>query len=115
MMTSPYMKKQGNPADVYLTKEIMEATPQKLLLKVYDFSIQQALQKNMIKTNRGIQVLIESLNFEVADARSISIELLRLYQYCQDQARKGNFDMVHKILHDLRESWIQMFREKGLI
>jgi len=79
------MKKQGNPADVYLTKEIMEATPQKLLLKVYDFSIQQALQKNMIKTNRGIQVLIESLNFEVADARSISIELLRLYQYCQDQ------------------------------
>jgi len=115
MMTSPYMNKQNNLADIYLTKEIMEATPQKLLLKVYDFTIQQAHQKDMLKTNKGLQVLIDSLTFEIPEAKEIAVGFLRLYQYCQDQARKRDFDIVVRILTDLRDAWRTMFRDKGLI
>ncbi|GAB4129154.1 MAG: hypothetical protein Fur0015_02980 [Ignavibacteriales bacterium] len=93
----------------YLVKEIMEATPQQLLLKIYDFAILNVQKKNFQKTNAALQELINSLNFEDEKAKEISVGLFRLYQYCQDQARKNNFDIVYKILSELRDSWKNAF------
>lgn len=96
-------------ANQYLVKEIMEATPQQLLLKIYDFAILNVQKKNIEKTNAALQELINSLNFEDEKAREISVGLLRLYQYCQDQSRKNNFEIVYKILTELRDSWKKAF------
>jgi len=95
----------------YLVKEIMEATPQQLLIKIYDFAILNCNKQNMVKTNNAIQELINSLSFETEPVREISTGLLRLYLYCQDQMRKQNYSIVHKILTELRETWIEAFKK----
>lgn len=102
------------PLNPYLVKEIMEASPQKLLLKIYDFAIVQCQLHDMEKTNRALDELINSLNFEDAEAREISIGLMKLYQFCQDRMRKKEYDIVHKILTDLRETWVTVFKSNPL-
>ncbi|MCX7875600.1 MAG: flagellar protein FliS [Melioribacteraceae bacterium] len=91
----------------YLNNDINQASPAQLILKVYDFAILNCQKKNMIKTNEAIQVLINSLNFDLEGARDISIGLFRLYQYCQEQTRKNNFEEAQKILTELRDTWKQ--------
>lgn len=98
-------------ANSYLIKEILDATPQVLLLKIYDFAILNCQKKNMLKTNNALQELINSLKFDENDpaVTEISTGLLRLYQFCQDQMRKQNYDIVYKILSELRLTWAKAF------
>jgi flagellar protein FliS len=93
----------------YLVKEIMDASPQQLLLKIYDFAILNCQRQDLLKTNNAIQELINSLNFEDESAREISIGLLRLYQFCQERMRKKDYDIVYKILTELRDTWRNAF------
>lgn len=109
--TSTYFK-SSNRANTYLAKEILEATPQKLLLKVYDFAIANCKRGNTIKTNRALSELINALNFENEQAKEISTGLIRLYKFCQEEMRKENTDIVYKILTDLRETWVTIFNRK---
>jgi len=101
--------KRSNPAHTYLMKEILEASPQELLIKLYDFAIINCQKRDTIKTNNAIQELINSLRFDDEKAKEISIGLLRLYQFCQDQMRKGNIEIVKKILTELRDTWKDAF------
>lgn len=103
---------RSNYQNQYLIKEIMEATPQQLLIKLYDIAITNCHKGDMIRTNNAIQELINSLSFETPEVSEISIGLYRLYQFCQDQMRKGNTKIVLKILGDLRDSWLNAFNMK---
>ena len=107
-------RQQYNRANAYLTKEILEATPQKLLVKIYDYTIVHCKKGNMLKTNNGIQELINGLNFDLEEAKDITSGLLMLYQFCQDQMRKGNNDVVCEILTTLKETWISAFNKETL-
>lgn len=98
-----------NRANEYLVKEIMEASPQQLLIKIYDFAIANCQRHELIKTNNALQELINSLNFDHPEAKEISVGLLRLYQYCQDQMRSRNYQEVYRILTELRSSWVEAF------
>ena len=93
----------------YLIKDILEATPQQLLIKLYDLAIVSCKKHDMRRTNNVIQELINALNFEDAKAAEISAGLLSLYKFSQEQMRNGNYDVVLKILGELRESWITVF------
>lgn len=93
----------------YLVKEIMEATPQQLLIRIYDFAILNCKKENLAKTNSAIQELINSLRFN-EECKEISTGLLRLYLYCQEEMRKKNYDNVLKILTELKETWVQAFK-----
>ena len=112
MNTTSYTKSQTTQLNPYLVKEILEASPQKLLIKIYDFAITNCQLHDMIKTNRALDELINALNFENEKARDISTGLLRLYQFCQDQMRKQNYDVTQTILTDLRDSWLTIFNMK---
>jgi flagellar protein FliS len=101
-----------NKINPYLMNEILEASPQKLLLKVYDYAIAGVQAKNLEKTNKAISLLIEALNFEDPQAKEISITLYNLYQFCQEQMRQKNYDIVYKILSELRDTWIAIFNKK---
>ncbi len=99
-------KSKLNP---YLVKEIMEATPQQLLIKIYDFAIASCQKHDLFKTNEAIQQLISALRYETPEVRDISIGFLKLYQYCQTQMRKKNYSEVLHILTELRKSWLKAF------
>jgi Flagellin-specific chaperone FliS len=100
---------QQNRLNPYLVKEIMEASPQQLLIKIYDFAILNCQKHNLVKTNKAIQELINSLRFDEESSKEIALGLYRLYQFCQEEMRKQNYDIVHKILVELRESWRTAF------
>jgi len=102
--------KSSNRANAYLVKEILDADPQKLLLKIYDFAIVNSKRGDLAKTNKALSELIHALNFETAETKEISLGLMRLYQFCQEQMRQKNYDIVVQILSDLREAWISAFR-----
>lgn len=102
---------RATKANSYLVNEIMNASPEKLLLKVYDFAIINAEKNDMIKTNDAIQVLINALRYDNEEMANISLRLFRLYQYCQDQMRKNNNEIVKRILVELRETWIAAFNQ----
>jgi flagellar protein FliS len=102
---------QNNRANAYLANDILDASPQKLLLKVYDFAIAQCNKKNIEKTNKALAELISALSYEGETVAEISNGLRRLYEYCQEQVRKQNFDIVLKILTELRATWIKAFTD----
>ncbi len=112
MNTTSFSKNKTTQLNPYLVKEILEASPQKLLIKIYDFAITNCQLHDMAKTNRALDELIKALNFDDEKARDISLGLMRLYQYCQDQMRKQNYDVTHTILSDLRDSWLTIFNMK---
>jgi flagellar protein FliS len=96
-------------ANAYLANEILDASPEKLLIKIYDFAIAQCKNKNLEKTNKALMTLITGLRFDDQESVGISIELKRLYEFCQDQMRQRNYDIVEKILVELRATWLSAF------
>lgn len=109
MQRSAILYERNNKANAYLTKEIMEASQEKLLIKIYDFAIVNCQKGDLEKTNKAITQLINALNFEDEKAREIAVGLYRLYQFAQDQMRKGKHEITLKILSDLRETWLIVF------
>lgn len=95
----------NNRANAYLANEILSASPQKLIMKIYDFAILQCKNKDLEKTNKALSELIVALRYDGEEVNEISTGLKKLYEFCQDQMRKRNYDIVLQILIDLRESW----------
>jgi len=93
----------------YLVKDILEATPQQLVIKLYDLALISCKKEDLRKTNSAIQALSNALNFADENAAEISAGLLRLYKFCQDQMRQGNYNIVIRILSELRDGWITAF------
>ncbi len=111
-MQNRILSNKTNPVNNYLVKEILEADPKQIIMKIYDYAILNCQKKDLAKTTQAIQELINSLKFDDENISSISIGLLRLYQYCQDQMRKQNYNIVYRILTDLRSTWISIFNQK---
>ena len=107
--TATLTKRNSKTVNNYIVKEIMEATPQQLLIKIYDFAILNCQRRNLAKTNQALQELINSLRWEGEDVKQISTGLFKLYQYCQNEMRGKNYDIVYRILSELRETWIKAF------
>ena len=84
-------------------------------MRIYDFAIVNCQKHNMIKTNDALQVLINALNFDNPAAKEISIGLFRLYQFCQDQMRKRKYEIVQKVLTELKESEKEVVDAETLI
>lgn len=102
-------KSKINP---YLSNQILNASPEQLFIKVFDFAVVHSEKKDMIKTNNAIQELIGFLRFDDENYKDLAINLIKLYQFCQDQSRKGNFEIVTTILSELRDSWIKAIENK---
>ena len=102
----------SNKINPYLANQILHSSPEQILIKIFDFAVVHSEKKDMIKTNNAIQELIGLLRFDDDSYKELAINLIGLYQYCQDQARKNNFDLVTKILTELRESWLKAIQNK---
>jgi|SRR5699024_3891126 len=90
-----------NPQQVYQRQSIMNATPLRLVVKLYDLVLQATYRKDESRVKEVLSTLIESLNFDHEPAD----ELFQLYKYCQDLARKQKYDEIRDILEPLRDAW----------
>ncbi len=99
--------KTKNAFEGYKKNEIIGLTPVQLILKLYDYVIVNSKRRDLSKVSAGLTQLIAALNF---DYKEISLGFFRLYKYCQDEARKGDFEEVEYVISELRSSWKQAFK-----
>ena len=113
MYSTKYNNNKNSKLNPYLVKEIMEASPQQLLIKIYDFAIISCQKHDLYKTNAALQQLISALRYDRDDVREVSLGFLKLYQYCQGEMRKKNYPIVLEILTELRDAWLEAFSKLG--
>lgn len=94
----------------YQQNQITSASPLQLVLMAYDVALVGCARRDLMKTTRAINTLIKSLDMEQGE---IALGLYRLYQYCNDLARKGQYDEAARILRELAGAWVQCLVEKG--
>ena len=109
MLNASMTRGRARRVNAYLSKDILDASPQKLLLKVYDYAITNCRRNDLERTNKALSELINSLNFDNNETKEFSLGLMSLYQFCQDQMRKGENEVVENILIELRTSWAEIF------
>ncbi|HZW04575.1 MAG TPA: flagellar export chaperone FliS [Anaerolineaceae bacterium] len=86
----------------YRQQDVMGASPVRLVVMAYDLAIRACEQQDFEKATRAISVLRDALDFDHAE---VSVGLFRLYQWCLDCLRKGDYASAISILRELREAW----------
>lgn len=90
-----------NPQLAYQTQSVKSASPLQLVIKMYDLTIQATYREDEKKVRDLLSALIHGLNFDYEPSE----QLFSLYQYCQDLARKQEFEEIREVLEPLRSSW----------
>jgi len=88
----------------YRAGSILSLTPGELLIKLYDLGLSALASGDRDRASRVVAQLIESLDFRYSD---IAFGLFRLYRYCMDEIKRGEYEMPTRILRELRDTWIQ--------
>ncbi|MCB9134659.1 MAG: hypothetical protein H6636_04480 [Anaerolineales bacterium] len=91
------------PTTEYRQQEIMSASSLRLIIMAYDFSIRACEQEDFSKATKGITLLRDALNFDYAE---VSTGLFRIYQWCLDSVRAGDYAEAKKNLSELRSAWV---------
>ena len=94
----------------YKRSQIMSATPLQLVLMAYDAALVGCARRDLAKTTQAVNTLIKALDMSQGD---IAVQLYYLYQYCNDMARRGQFDEAARVLRELASAWIQCLVEQG--
>ncbi len=97
------MKQNANP---YLEQKIMSARPEQLIAYIYEYGANACAQRNADKARRAVQLLIDSLNFEVKD---ISVTFYDVYRYMHHLINRQKFDEARQIFTDLKQTWSRAF------
>jgi flagellin-specific chaperone FliS len=86
----------------YRQQDVMGASPIRLVIMAYDLAIRACEQKDFEKAVKTVSVLRDALDFEYAD---VSVGLFRLYQWCLDSIRSGDYTTAITTLRELRDAW----------
>ncbi|MCL4370467.1 MAG: flagellar protein FliS [Chloroflexi bacterium] len=100
----------GLQLNSYRTNSVLGLTPGELVLKLYDMGLSALSAGDQQRATRVLAQLIEGLDFRYHD---IAFGLFRLYRYCMDETKKGEYDVPTRILRELRETWAQALRSPG--
>jgi flagellar protein FliS len=87
----------------YRQNDVMGASPVRLVIMAYDVAINACEKQDFARATQAISVLRDTLNFEYAD---VATGLFRLYQWCLDSIRKGDYSTAAKTLQELRQAWV---------
>lgn len=90
-------------AQEYRQQEVMGASPLHLVVMTYDVAIRACEQQNLARAAQAVSLLRDSLNFDYPEAAT---GLFRLYQWCLDCIRAGDYAEALKTLRSLREAWV---------
>lgn len=86
----------------YRQQDVMGASPMRLIVMAYDLAIYACEKREFEKAVKTITVLRESLNFDYPE---VSLGLFRLYQWCLDCIRCGDYPSALETLQELRSAW----------
>lgn len=89
-------------AQEYRQQEIMGASPLHLVVMAYDVAIRACEQQDLARASRAVSLLRDSLSFDYPE---VATGLFRLYQWCLDRIRAGDYGEAIKTLRGLREAW----------
>lgn len=87
----------------YRQAQVMSADPLQLIIMLYDVALTGCKERNLEKVTSALSELRNSLNHD--DGGQVAADLLSLYLYLADEARKGKYDEVAQILQELRDTW----------
>nr|BCX01160.1 MAG: hypothetical protein KatS3mg041_1206 [Bacteroidota bacterium] len=86
----------------YKQQEILSASPEELVLTLYDLGLQACARRDRDRLRLVLRELINSLNF---DYEEVARTFFELYMYCLHQTHNGHFEAVREVLAELRQQW----------
>ena len=86
----------------YKQQDVMNASPLRLVIMTYDLAIRACEQQDFAKATKTIGALRDTLDMDYPD---VSLGLFRLYQWCLDCIRKGDYASAMTTLTELRGAW----------
>jgi flagellin-specific chaperone FliS len=86
----------------YRQQDIMNASPLRLVIMTYDLAIRACEQQDFAKSVKTIGALRDALDL---DYPQVAAGLFRLYQWCLDCIRKGDYASAIVTLTELRGAW----------
>jgi flagellin-specific chaperone FliS len=87
----------------YRQQDIMNASPLRLVIMTYDMAIRACEQQDFPKAVKAIGALRDALDL---DYPQVAAGLFRLYQWCLDCIRKGDYASAILTLSELRGAWV---------
>jgi flagellin-specific chaperone FliS len=86
----------------YQQQDVMSASPLRLVIMTYDLAIRACEQQDFAKATRTISALRDTLDLDYPE---VAAGLFRLYQWCLDCIRKGDYASAINTLAELRTAW----------
>ncbi len=86
----------------YRQQDVMSASPLRLVIMTYDLAIRSCEQQDFGKAIKTISALRDALDLDYPEVAS---GLFRLYQWCLDCIRKGDYASAITTLSELRGAW----------
>ncbi len=86
----------------YRRQDVMGASPLRLVIMTYDLAIRSCEQKDFAKATTTISALRDALDLNYPE---VSTGLFRLYQWCLDCIRQGDYGSAIHTLSELRDAW----------
>ena len=106
-MLSGTMQQKTREPNPYLVQKIMTASPEQLIVYIYDAGITACGREDKIKAMQAVQELINALNF---DNKSVAGTFYNTYSYILDQIHKRNFEEAKNFLAEIRQAWMEAFK-----
>ncbi len=86
----------------YQQQDVMSANPLRLVVMTYDLAIRSCEQQDFAKAVKTIGALRDALDMDYPEA---ALGLFRLYQWCLDCIRQGDYAAAVATLRELRGAW----------
>ena len=96
----------------YRQQEVLGASPLHLVVMAYDMAIRACEVKDFEKAVKTITALRDALDFDYPE---VSEGLFRLYQWCLDCIRKGDYAPAISTLRELRLAWRTAEQQLGAV
>jgi flagellin-specific chaperone FliS len=87
----------------YRQQDVMNASPLRLVIMTYDLAIRSCEQQDFAKSIKTISALRDALDMDYPE---VAAGLFRLYQWCLDCIRKGDYTSAITTLTELRGAWL---------
>ena len=87
----------------YRQQDVMNASPLRLVIMAYDLAIRSCEQQDFNKSIKTISALRDTLDIDYPE---VAVGLFRLYQWCLDCIRQGDYASAITTLNELRSAWI---------
>jgi flagellar secretion chaperone FliS len=87
----------------YQAQAVMSASPEQLIVKLYDLGISACHRDDRFKVRAVLRELISSLDMDKGG--DIAGRLYSLYAFCMDHSSSGDLEAIADILSGLREAW----------